>query len=381
MTAHPFTRALYNRLPGVYRDADTAGQLLAYLSLLGDEAGAIADIADRLDTATPAELAAFPRDPVVMWSPSILAGGDIPTRLLPSGASAYAGATITSTTANPYRGEYSLAVTSTADQIQGVTFTPPLNQGVPVGKVVRCTAWGRVPAGAPPLNVQVEGQALRVGSDEQFAAGLGAMWHTLGEDWSQIHTQEWTFNAAWVTDFRPAMRIVTTTPTAGVTFCVDDLAVSWQIVTDPTTSDLVDPARANEAWLPWLAQLVGARSNNRLTVPDQRSAIRGAVGGWASGTRQAIAAAASAALVGDRYVNVTDHYGGNPWVLGVSTTEAGTPSAAAVIAAITEAGAKPAGFTLTHTFYLPAWDTIEAQLPTWDAIEAVGTWARISSVV
>lgn len=54
-TVHPYTRRLYDGLPEFYRDTDpaTGGDndrpLLRFLSLIGDQAGAVEDLVDRLD--------------------------------------------------------------------------------------------------------------------------------------------------------------------------------------------------------------------------------------------------------------------------------------------------------------------------------------------
>lgn len=149
------------------------------------------------------------------------------------------------------------------------------------------------------------------------------------------------------------------------------------------TSDLTDPATADPAWLPWLAQLVGVTLNPALPIPAQRNAISGAVAGWQAGTRDAIAAAARTALVsltGPPSVVVRPHPT-DPWTLRITTIPEETPDADAVIAAIIAANAKPAGVLLVHTFYAPPWELIEAELPDWQAIEDADTWSAIESLV
>lgn len=382
----PYTERLYRRLPQAFRDEDSSGHLLAYLSLLGEQAGKIADLAERFDFATPEEAIDDPRTPRTLWSDSLLAAGDIPNQLLPAGASAFGGAGLTSSTSSPLSGEYCLEVTTNAASYQGMTFAPDLGRGVSAGTLVRCSVWARAASSSLPVTVQVEGVALRVGEPGELITGKGATWNDLTTSWRLLRSEEWTFTeeealAAHVNDYRPAVRVILAAPAAGKTFYLDDLAVEWQIVTDETTSDLVDPTRADEAWLPWLAQLVGAREYARLPVPDQRRAIAGAIGGWQSGTKEAIASAAATALTGSRYTNVIDHYLGDPWKIGLLTTEGETLDAGDVIAAVEEAHAKPAGYGLVHSYYQPAWDVIESSLPTWDVIEALGTWAKISSVM
>ena len=54
-TVHPHTRRVYDELPEVYRDADRAEPsgggwpLLRFLSLIGDQIGAVEDLIDRID--------------------------------------------------------------------------------------------------------------------------------------------------------------------------------------------------------------------------------------------------------------------------------------------------------------------------------------------
>lgn len=140
------------------------------------------------------------------------------------------------------------------------------------------------------------------------------------------------------------------------------------------TSDLVDPATADAAWLPWLAQHVGAVLPRGIAEAEQRVTIESAAGGFQAGSRPALAAVARRALTGAQYVNITAHLEGNVWVIGLATAEEDTPSIAAVIAAIVEADAKPAGYRLEVTFYSASWDTLEAAYATSDEWDAVTSW-------
>lgn len=72
-----------------------------------------------------------------------------------------------------------------------------------------------------------------------------------------------------------------------------------------STSDLVDPFKANSEWLPWLAQLVGMSSQYITNVSRQQ--IANASSGFNAGTKASIAEAAKTVLVGDRYVKIFDH--------------------------------------------------------------------------
>lgn len=80
------------------------------------------------------------------------------------------------------------------------------------------------------------------------------------------------------------------------------------------------------------------------------------------------------------YVDITRHYGGDIWTLGVTTAEPESPSDTAVIAAaIEEAQSRPAGFKIVFIDFVTDWATIETSLPTWADWEAAGSWSDIQS--
>lgn len=141
------------------------------------------------------------------------------------------------------------------------------------------------------------------------------------------------------------------------------------------TSDLTDPATADPAWLPWLAQLVGAKLPAGLSVAQQRNAIAGVVGGYLKGTKAGIAAAAQTALTGTKYARVIPLYGGDQYRIELRTRTSETASTAAVLAAVDAAGARPAGIEIVPTAYEASWTAIETTWPTWAALEAgAPTW-------
>ena len=152
------------------------------------------------------------------------------------------------------------------------------------------------------------------------------------------------------------------------------------------TSDLVDPTAADDAWLDWLAQLVGVRLPSGLSHDARVDAVRYASAGWQGGTKTAVAAAAMSALTGSRYVGVYDHStesgvgAGGEWDVLLVTADSETPDVDAVLAAVVAKGAKPAGVVLHHLTYSSSWDAIEAGFPTWDAIEAAGSWSAIEEI-
>lgn len=153
----------------------------------------------------------------------------------------------------------------------------------------------------------------------------------------------------------------------------------WRAARQSRPSALADPGQADAAWLPWLAQLVGARLDPAASVMEKRDTIKYATSGWRAGTRQAIADAAKTALTGTKYARVVPHAvpvvgggytSGSIWDVTVVTQTAETPDPNAVLAAILRKGVKPAGVVLHVTNYGSTWDLIEKYYPTFDDIEA-----------
>lgn len=164
----------------------------------------------------------------------------------------------------------------------------------------------------------------------------------------------------------------------------DDLAL-WRAARTVRPSALADPDQADVAWLPWLAQLVGARLDPAASEAEKRDTIKYATSGWRAGTRQAIADAARTALTGSKFAKVLPHtipasgggtQPGGVWDVTVVTRVAETPDVSAVLGAIERKGVKPAGVVLHHTAYTSTWDLLEARFPTWADIETA-TWAQI----
>jgi hypothetical protein len=90
------------------------------------------------------------------------------------------------------------------------------------------------------------------------------------------------------------------------------------------TSALVDPATADAAWLPWLAQLVGVRSGD-LPTGALREAIGNAELGWQVGSQAAVIAAAQAHLTGTKTVTILRNYLGDQWRVRITTYTTETP--------------------------------------------------------
>lgn len=143
------------------------------------------------------------------------------------------------------------------------------------------------------------------------------------------------------------------------------------------TSDLADPATADAAWLPWIAQLVGVRLPAGLDTQGRRDAIAGVSSGFLAGTNAAMAAVAATVLTGDKYVTIHRHYTGDRWKIEVRTKASETPTPTAAIDAIIAAGAKPAGHELVATTFETTWDELEAAHTTWDSIDATGSWTNL----
>lgn len=115
---------------------------------------------------------------------------------------------------------------------------------------------------------------------------------------------------------------------------------------DAATSDLVDPNRADAAWLPWLAQLLGVAIYPGDTIAETRARLIHPEDAWAHGTPDAIIAVVRRALVDpDAYVDVRPHAGGDPFVINIITTAEAAGGAGA----------------------------------SWGVIESYGTWAGIYS--
>lgn len=131
------------------------------------------------------------------------------------------------------------------------------------------------------------------------------------------------------------------------------------------TSDLVDPATADLAWLPWLGQLVGVTLPPAVSGQAARDAVAGAVNGYQVGTKGAIAKAAQSGLTGTKYARVYDHSSttvgdGGIWDVLIVTRTSETPDINAVITAVTTKNAKPAGVTLHYKAYSATYAQTEA---------------------
>lgn len=148
------------------------------------------------------------------------------------------------------------------------------------------------------------------------------------------------------------------------------------------TSDLVDATTADAAWLDWLGQLFGVRSQIGLTEQERRDAVRYASSGFRAGTKKGVATAASSALTGTRFAQVYDHSvyqagDGGQWDVLVVTRSSETPDVNAVLRSIVAKRAKPAGVLLWHRAYATPWATLETIYPVWSTWDATRDWNEI----
>jgi hypothetical protein len=163
----------------------------------------------------------------------------------------------------------------------------------------------------------------------------------------------------------------------------DELAV-WLEVRRRVVSLLGDPVNAPAAWLPWLAQLVGAHLDPAASEQEERDTIVYATSGYRAGTKEAMADAARSALTGTRYALVLSHkkvvsdivVDGTPWDITIVTRLSETPDVNAVLGAVLRKGVKPAGAVLWHHAYTASWSAVTAAYPTWGS-RAGKTWQTI----
>lgn len=145
----------------------------------------------------------------------------------------------------------------------------------------------------------------------------------------------------------------------------------WEDLIDRLfAGELGDPVLADDAWLDWMAQLVGATLTPGMSTATRRDAVSSASSGWRKASKSAVAEAAKTALTGTKHVEVYDHSvsadgDGGIWDVLLVTRGDETPDVPAVLAAIVEKRAKPAGVNLHHRAYSSTWTTVQTNLPTW----------------
>lgn len=133
-----------------------------------------------------------------------------------------------------------------------------------------------------------------------------------------------------------------------------------------------NPVTAPAAWLPWLAQIVGAQLVAGETEDQSRDRVIAAAG-QRRGTRDAMVAAAQRSLTGARFVRVVER-DGSPYRVTVITRTSETPDPAAVVRDITARDVKPAGLIVTHLVAAgQTWNEVPSAT-TWDGVPAGVRW-------
>lgn len=155
------------------------------------------------------------------------------------------------------------------------------------------------------------------------------------------------------------------------------------------TSDLLDGRTADDDWLLYIGQLIGADLRHLYDMSARRNAVVNNYLGLRAGSRQALIAATQAVLTGAKFVRVYPHRDGDAgsvssvgteWDVLIITKPEETPSGTTVIDNILAEGAKPAGVVLHHIVYVAVWSDIETMFPTWGDLETLGnTWENIES--
>lgn len=207
-------------------------------------------------------------------------------------------------------------------------------------------------------------------SEPFFAAGMEVLYSKLPEAWLlEDEKNDWVLKR-WLSGVGDQW--------AAVEVMIDRFQFDAIPIGAPgDTSDLVDPAVADVAWLPWLAQLVGQKvisSNPAVTRARISSANK-----FRSGTKLAIAEACKGVLTGEQRVTIYDHTvtvpgDGGQWDLLILTK--GSETVSSPKAEVIRLGAKPAGIILHESTFDTTWAAIEAALPTWGDWDTK-TWTQI----
>lgn len=147
---------------------------------------------------------------------------------------------------------------------------------------------------------------------------------------------------------------------------------------EPGWSSVLDLERAPSDWLPWLAQLGGARVLAGLDDAAQRARIAG-TDGMKRGSPGALRAATQQHLTGNKYVILNERLGGNAWQLGIRTLDSETPDPTLVLNSILEQ--KPGGIILSYaTVPGQTYDALATAFDTYAEMEAAyATYSALST--
>lgn len=156
-----------------------------------------------------------------------------------------------------------------------------------------------------------------------------------------------------------------------------------------STSDLLDGRTADDEWLLYLGQLVGADLRHVHDMDARRDAVIRNILGFRAGSRQALEDATKNVLTGDKFVRIYPHRNGagnsissigTQWDILIVTKPSETPPGSAVIDEILRKNAKPAGVVLHHIVYGAIWSDIQTMFPSWSTLETTGkTWVNIET--
>ena len=123
---------------------------------------------------------------------------------------------------------------------------------------------------------------------------------------------------------------------------------------DADSADLVDPALADSAWLPWLAQLLGVNIAG-LTIEETRAALANPADAWAHGTPGAILRNVRELLPAGAYADTLAHHLGDPFTIGLVTKQ-------------------------DETYGVTTWADLMTLAPTWVELEALGSWNNLEAL-
>lgn len=135
--------------------------------------------------------------------------------------------------------------------------------------------------------------------------------------------------------------------------------------------ELMDPARADDGWIPWLAQVAGV--SNRASVPETRAVIASKQTAAQPGTPAAVVALTRTWLSGTKVCDLVPSTTAWTLTLRIRDSENTLGSPAALKAAVMASGLVPVGFTVVVAVGSPTWAQIDAA--------AGGTWAGLDDTV
>lgn len=145
----------------------------------------------------------------------------------------------------------------------------------------------------------------------------------------------------------------------------------------PGWSIILDPTRAPDYALPWLAMVSGTRVTAGASAAQRRDEI--VVGSYRRrGTRAEMIAAVASTLTGTRSVTLVER-DGHPYRVRVQTQSSETPDQARTLAVAL--AAKPAGLVLELVVQAgPSWDEVNAGT-TWDTVDPGLTWDDVADLL